>query len=45
MARKVITIKFEVLPRSRTKMAIRVGSFGDKNKSTVIFNRIMENLR
>ena len=42
---EMITIEFEVLPRSRTQMTIRVGSFGDKNKSSVIFNRIMENLR
>lgn len=42
---EMITIKLEVLPRSRTQMTIRVGSFGDKNKSSAIFNRIMENLR
>jgi hypothetical protein len=42
---ETITIELEALPRSRTQMKIRVGSFGDKNKSSVIFTRIMENLR
>ncbi len=42
---ELITIELEALPRSRTQMKIRVGSFGDKNKSSVVFNQIMEKLR
>ena len=41
----LITIKLEVLPRSRTRMTIRIGTLGDKNKSNVVFNEVMENLR
>jgi len=43
--RENITIDVEALPGSRTILTIRAGIFGDKNKSEVIFERIMENLR
>lgn len=39
-----IAIKFEALPESRTKMTIKVGDWGDKNKSNVIFDQIVGNL-
>lgn len=40
-----IKIKLEALPQSMTAMSIQVGTFGDKNKSNVIFNQIVKNLR
>jgi outer membrane lipoprotein SlyB len=40
-----ITIKLEALSPSRTSLTMRVGIFGDKNKSNVIFRQIQENLR
>ncbi len=43
--RENITIDVEALPGSRTILTIRAGIFGDKNKSEVIFEQIMENLR
>jgi len=43
--RENITIDLEAMPRGRTYLAVRVNVFGDKNKSEVIFERLMENLR
>lgn len=40
-----ISIRLKALPESRTRMTIRIGTFGDKSKSSVIFNQIMGNLR
>jgi hypothetical protein len=40
-----ITIKLEALSPSATALTMRVGIFGDKNKSNVIFRQIQENLR
>jgi len=40
----VVTINLEALPESRTQLKIRVSRFGDKNKSEVVFNHIMEHL-
>jgi hypothetical protein len=40
-----IKIELEALPGSRTIMTIRVGILGDKNKTNVIFSKIVENLR
>jgi hypothetical protein len=39
-----IDIQMEAMPAGRTLLTIRVGIFGDKNKSTVLFGEIMENL-
>lgn len=39
-----ITIRLEALPGSRTQMTIHASPLGDKNKSHVIFNQIMDNL-
>jgi len=40
-----VKIKLEALPQSRTIMTVRVGTVGDKNKSHVIFNQVLDNLR
>lgn len=40
-----VRVELEALPRSRTKMTVRAGFLGDKNKTNVIFNTIMDNLR
>jgi hypothetical protein len=40
-----ITIKLEAVSPDETTLAMRVGIFGDRNKSNVIFRRIQENLR
>lgn len=40
----VVTINLEALPESRTQVKIRISRFGDKNKSQVVFNHIMEHL-
>jgi hypothetical protein len=42
--RDYITIDLESMPRARTLLRIRAGVFGDRNKSEVIFERIVENL-
>jgi hypothetical protein len=42
---QTITIRLEALGPDRTSLAMRVGIFGDKNKSGVIFRTIQENLR
>ena len=43
--RENIVIDMEALPGSRTILTIRADIFGDRNKSEVIFEQIMENLR
>jgi len=40
-----ITVDLVALPYSKTDMRIRAGVFGNRNKSDVVFERIMENLR
>ena len=40
-----ITIKLEALSPNKTSLTMRVGIFGDQNKSNVIFKKIQENLR
>lgn len=40
-----ITIKLAALSPNQTSLTMRVGIFGDKNKSNVIFRKIQENLR
>jgi hypothetical protein len=40
-----ITIKLEAVSPDRTSLTMRVGIFGDTNKSRVIFRRIQEHLR
>lgn len=42
--RDTITIDVEAMPKGRTYLAIRTGVFGDRNKSEVIFERLLENL-
>jgi hypothetical protein len=39
-----ITVELEALPGEQTIMQIRVGLFGDKNKSEVVFEQIVGNL-
>jgi hypothetical protein len=39
-----VEIRLETLPESGTLLMIRVGFFGDKNKSVVLFERIMATL-
>jgi hypothetical protein len=39
-----IWIDLQAWPRSRTALTIRAGVFGDRNKSAVIFERILEDL-
>ena len=43
--REHITVDLEALRGSQTLLEIRVGPFGDRNKSEVVFERIVENLR
>jgi hypothetical protein len=43
--RQTIKIMLDALPMSRTALTMTVGFFGDKSKSNVIFNKIVENLR
>jgi len=43
--RENITIDLEAMPQGQTHLAIRAGVFGDKNKSEVIFEQLMDNLR
>jgi len=43
--RDVVDIQLGAVPEGRTLLTIRVGVFGDKPKSIVLFNRIMRNLR
>lgn len=42
---EIVEIRLEELSQFRTLLVIRVDTFGDKNKSNVIFNQIVENLR
>ncbi len=39
-----VEIRLEALPESGTLLTIRVGLFGDRNKSVVLFGRIVETL-
>lgn len=39
-----VDIRLEALPESRTLLTIRIGLFGNRNKSIVLFDQIMENL-
>jgi hypothetical protein len=39
-----VEIQLGALPEGRTLLTINVGVFGDKNKSIVLFERIMANL-
>lgn len=41
---ETVDIRLEALPEARTLLTIRVGPFGDKNKSIVLFDRIVQNL-
>jgi hypothetical protein len=43
--RDTIAIEMEALPGERTLLTIRVDLFGNKNKSEVVFERIVENLQ
>jgi hypothetical protein len=43
--RQSIKIMLDALPMSKTALTLTVGFFGDKSKSNVIFNKIVENLR
>jgi len=40
----LVEVRLGALPENRTLLTIRVGTFGDRNKSLVLFERIMENL-
>jgi hypothetical protein len=42
---QTISIRLEAISPTRTSLAMRVGIFGDRNKSRVIFRKIQENLR
>jgi len=39
-----VEIRLGALPEGRTQVAIHIGPFGDKNKSIVVFEQIMDNL-
>jgi hypothetical protein len=39
-----VEIRLGALPEDRTQLCITVGPFGDRNKSIVLFERVMENL-
>lgn len=41
---ETVTIRLEALPESRSLLTIRVGLFGNRNKSVVLFSEIMEQL-
>ncbi|MGE5295796.1 MAG: DUF3568 family protein [Solirubrobacterales bacterium] len=41
---ETVYIRLEALPESRSLLTIRVGLFGSKNKSIVLFSKIMEEL-
>ncbi len=42
--RDTVEILLGALPEERTALCIRIGVFGDKNKSIVLLERILENL-
>jgi len=42
---QTITVRLEAMSPDKTSLTMRVGIFGDKNKSGVIFRKIQENLR
>lgn len=39
-----VDIRMEAMPEFRTLLTIRIGLFGNRNKSVVLFDRIMANL-
>lgn len=39
-----VDVKLEAMPEARTLLTIRVGLFGNKNKSVVLFDQIVQNL-
>jgi len=41
----IITLDLTALPYAKTEMTIRAGAYGNRNKSDVVFERIMETLR
>ncbi|MBN2138628.1 MAG: DUF3568 family protein [Sedimentisphaerales bacterium] len=42
---KKITVKLAAVSEASTEISIRVGTFGDETKSTMIYNKIKENLK
>jgi hypothetical protein len=42
---KRVTIKLKARTEQSTKISIRIGTFGDRTKSLMIYNRIRENLK
>jgi hypothetical protein len=40
----MVNIRLNALPKARSRLTIRIGLFGDKNKSVVLFGEIMERL-
>jgi hypothetical protein len=42
---QTIMIRLEAISENKTSLAMRVGLFGDDNKTRIIFRRIQENLR
>lgn len=41
---KKVTIKLKAATEETTKLSIRIGTFGDKTKSQLIYDKIQENL-
>lgn len=41
---ETVTIRLEALPEFRSLLTIRIGLFGDENKSVVLFSEIMDHL-
>jgi hypothetical protein len=41
---KKVTIKLKAATEETTKLSIRIGTFGDKTKSQLIYDKIRENL-
>lgn len=41
---ETVTVRLAALPEARTLLTIRIGLFGDKNKSIVLFSQIVRNL-
>jgi len=39
-----VDIRLEAMPQSRTLLTIRIGLFGNRNKSIVLFDQIVQNL-
>lgn len=42
--REQVEIRLKAMPEGRTLLAINIGAFGDKNKSVVVFEHIIDNL-